>query len=706
MSRRRSIPLFIVLLVIVALVGTATPAGAAVPPNFVDELVATVGGPTALAFTPDGRLLITTQGGTVRVFQNGSLVATPALNLGATGANVLCSNSERGLLGIAVDPQFATNGFVYLYYTFRKGGTCPTNVATNPVNRVSRFLMSGNTISFASELVLIDNIHSFAGNHNAGDLNFGKDGNLYVSVGDGGCDYTGASGCAGSNGIARTRNHLLGKILRITKDGGIPAGNPYTGAGSARCNVTGSTVPGGICQETYSWGLRNPFRMAFDPNAAGTLFHINDVGQNVWEEIDVGAAGADFGWNIREGHCVTGSSTNCPIPPVGMINPIFDYDHSGGCASITGGAFVPTNAGWPAPYPGSYLFADFVCGKIFRLVNNGGVYSSQDFATGLGSSSAVHMLFGPAATGQALYYTTYASGGQVRRIRFTAANTPPTADLTASPTSGPAPLTVTLNGSGSFDPEGTPLTYQWNFGDGNSTSTSTATIQHTYAAGSYTASLTVVDGGGSSSQADTVQIQAGNSAPTASITSPAAGTLFTVGQTITLTGSATDPQDGTLPASSLTWTVLRHHQAGTPTAHTHPWFGPTTGNNLTFQAPAPEDLAATTNSFLEVILTARDSGGLTTTVTRNVMPKTVSITFATDPTGRIIRVNGTQMTVPTTITSWQGYVLNIIVPKQPPWKWVSWSHGATKNHSITTPAVATTYTATFTTGGGGCGRNC
>ncbi|MGH2795002.1 MAG: PQQ-dependent sugar dehydrogenase, partial [Actinomycetota bacterium] len=450
MNRRRHVPL---LAVAAALLGAVIPARAAVPAGFVDELVATLGAPTAMVFTPDGRLLITTQQGRVRVFAGGALQATPALDLAAQG--VICSNSERGLLGIALDPQFSSNGFVYLYYTFNKGdAACPTGNATKPVNRVARFTMSGNTISFASQLVLIDNIHSYAGNHNAGDLSFGKDGNLYISVGDGGCDFLPPNGCAGSNSAARRFNHLLGKILRITKDGAIPAGNPITGVGTARCNVTGSAPAGVACQETYSYGLRNPFRMAFDPNAAQTLFHINDVGQNTWEEIDLGAAGADYAWNACEGFFATNSTTtDCNPPSPQTVDPIFAYGRSDGCASITGGAFVPTNSGWPAPYPGSYLFSDFVCGKIWRLVpQGGGVYTRADFATGLGGSSAVHLLFGPSATGQALYYTTYAGGGQVRRIRFAGANSPPTADLTASPTSGPAPLMVTLNGSGSTDP--------------------------------------------------------------------------------------------------------------------------------------------------------------------------------------------------------------------------------------------------------------
>ena len=694
MARRRSIPLLIVLVVTVALLAVPGSAGAVVPAGFVDELVATVGSPTAMAFTPDGRLLITTQQGAVRVVQAGNLLATPALNLAAQG--VICSNSERGLLGIAVDPQFASNGFVYLYYTFNKGGTCPTSNATNPVNRVARFTMTANTISFASQLVLVDNIHSYAGNHNAGDLNFGKDGNLYISVGDGGCDFLPPNGCGGVNPAARRLNHLLGKILRITKDGAIPAGNPFTGIGTARCNVTGSAAAGVRCQETFAFGLRNPFRTPFDPNAAGTLFHINDVGQNVWEEIDLGAAGADYAWNVCEGFFATGSTTtDCNPPTAQTRDPLFAYGRSDGCASITGGAFVPAGAGWPSPYPGSYLFSDFVCGKIWRLVpQGGGAYTRADFATGLGSSSAVHMTFGPTATGQALYYTTYAGGGQIRRIRFAGSNSPPTAVLSASPASGPAPLTVTLNGSGSSDVEGPIAQYRWTFGDGQTQTTTTSSVQHTYAAGTYTASLVVVDGQGATSQPDTETIQSGNTPPSPTITSPAAGTLFSVGQTLTLTGSATDAQDGTLPASSLTWTVLRHHAT-----HTHPWFGPSTGNNLTFQAPAPEDLAAATNSYLEVILTATDSGGLTTTVSRNVMPKTVAITFATSPAGRILQVNGTQLVGPTTVTSWQAYVLNVVVPKQNPWKWVSWSDGGAKNHAITTPATATTYTATFCRGG-------
>ena len=185
---------------------TARPAETATPADFADSLVATVPGPTALTFTPDGRMLVATQLGQLRVLVNDTLLSAPVVDLAAS----VCTGEEQGLLGVAVDPSFATNGFVYLYYTDDKAGTCE--------NRVSRFTMSGNSTVPGSELVLIDNIPSPAGNHNAGDLHFGNDGYLYISVGDGGCDYLGDSGCGGANDASRDQNVLLGKILRITRD--------------------------------------------------------------------------------------------------------------------------------------------------------------------------------------------------------------------------------------------------------------------------------------------------------------------------------------------------------------------------------------------------------------------------------------------------------------------------------------------------------
>jgi len=409
------------------MLGSPAAESATLPSGFADEPVtSSVSAPTALAFTPGGKVLVTSQSGTLHVISGGALQPLPALDLTA----VTCGNSERGLLGVAVDPAFATNSFVYVYYTFKKHGVCETNTANAPVNRVSRFVMTGDTISAGTETVLIDNIPSPNGNHNGGDLQFGKDGLLYVSVGDGGCDYDDSSACAGNNAAARDRNVLVGKILRITKTGGIPAGNPFQGAA---CALTGSTTPGSICGETFAWGLRNPFRMGFDPNAGGTRFFVNDVGQAKWEEIDEGQAGADYGWNVREGPCGNDSTTVCGSPPAGMTNPIYSYGRDSGCASVTGGAFVPAGV-WPSQYDGDYLFADFVCGRIFRLEQGASGYSSSLFADGFGANTLVHLAFGPSA---ALYYT--ARPDQVRRIVSTDAPPPPPPPPPPSPPPSPPP---------------------------------------------------------------------------------------------------------------------------------------------------------------------------------------------------------------------------------------------------------------------------
>ena len=513
---------------IVGLLGTVMPAPgvtAVVPTAFADSLVAAVSQPTALAFAPGGRILVSSQSGVLHVVQDQGL-PTEALDL----TTEICSESERGLLGIAVDPAFADNEFVYLYYTASTQAGC--------VNRVGRFtLPDNNLIDRGSESILIDNIPSPAGNHNGGDIKFGKDGYLYVSVGDGGCDYNEPSECGSANAAARDMNVLLGKVLRITRDGGIPTDNPFQGSDSARCNSSGRTDPGMICQETYVSGLRNPYRIAFDPNALDIRFYINDVGEATWEEIDDAQAGADYGWNVREGFCATGSTTNCGAPPVGMTNPIFAYGRTSGCRAITAGAFVP-NGIWPAAYDGAYLFSDYTCGTIFQLVPaTGGTFTATEFATGLAIGGPIAMAFGPDGPTQSLYYTTYADGGQVRRIAFTAPNQPPTAVLGADVTSGAAPLTITFDGSESSDPDpGDTLTYTWDFGDlSTPIETTDPTATHAYTtAGSFTASLTVSDNHDATSAPATLAISVTDSlAAPENVSRPVVQGIPRIGRTLT-----------------------------------------------------------------------------------------------------------------------------------------------------------------------------
>jgi glucose/arabinose dehydrogenase len=442
-----------VLLILMVCLGLVLPVELAdaaftgLPDDFSDQLVMDgVSSPTAIAWLPDGTLLAISQGG--EVFREAGGTAVSILDLG----NAVCSGGETGLLGIAVDPQFASGQrFVYLYYTHHKNSqSC--NDAGNRANRVSRFTMAdAPSLALSGEDVLIDNIPARGGNHNGGDLQFGNDGMLYVSVGDSGRDLNTGEG-QNSNGNARRLDLLNGKILRVTPEGAIPADNPFVGTDSTTCAANGqarSSTPGvhaekkgrkhkkhkkakkrkkrkhrrdrrnqnppsgSICGEIYATGLRNPYRIAFDPDDASgpQRFFINDVGGGAWEEIDDAVAGADYGWNLREGPCKVGSTSNC-APDSRFVDPVHAYQHTGGCSVITGGAFVPNSSNWPADLKSMYLYADLGCNSIFTINEGNPGAPRTTFGTNEGAS---HLAFGPDG---ALYYTALGDG-QVRRIVYT-----------------------------------------------------------------------------------------------------------------------------------------------------------------------------------------------------------------------------------------------------------------------------------------------
>ena len=482
---------------------------------------------------------------------------------------------------------------------------------------------------------------------------------------------------------------------------------PRTTRGSEAALPAATAVPpppGLRCQETYAWGLRNPFRFGFDPNAPGVRFLINDVGQDTWEEIDLGSPGADYGWNLREGPCATGSLTDCGTPPAGLTDPVYSYDHTSGCKAITGGAFVPDGV-WPAELDGAYLFGDYVCGKIFTLTPSGTGFASSDFASGLGEGSAITFLFGATGAGDALYYTTYAEGGQVRKIEYVGAgNRTPVAGATATPNAGALPLDVSFDASASSDADGDPLTYTWNFGDGSPpVTTSAPQTTHRYVqAGTRSAQLFVTDPSGARSAIATVRVDPGRFAPSVRIDTPAPSKLFAVGERIELRGSASDPEDGTLPSSALTWEVLLQHDD-----HTHPYLQRVAGNAVSIVAPQPENLTATRTSWLIVKLSARDSDGLTTTVTQLLKPNLADVTIGSSPPNVTIRVNGVSVTAPSTLTSWQGYRLDLAAPTTTTvagttYAFERWSDGNTSPaRSVTTPASAIALTAIYADGGGG-----
>ncbi|NND73376.1 MAG: hypothetical protein HKN44_00050 [Ilumatobacter sp.] len=403
-------PALVALVTAAALLGPVPPAAEAAPPGFTDTLVGTTNRPTAVEPLLDGRVAVLEKGtGRIRLIDSdaGTVLAAPAVDLD------VCAGGERGLLGFTIDPLFARNGRVYVYYTrFAPGfpGGC--------VNRVSAFTMTGDTIDTGSEQVLIDNISSVGGNHNAGDVEIGNDGFLYIATGDAGTDPRGDSGSAGRNDAAQDLSLLNGKILRLDRFSGAPApGNPLAGAGTVACGSRGNTAstPATSCRELFAWGLRNPYRFAFDPNTSDTRFFINDVGQGTQEEVNDGLRGADYGWNAREGDCPQGQVSPCAGPPPQFTDPILSYGRSLG-RFITAGAFVPDGV-WPAEYDGAYLFADGGSGRVWLRTASGVVDWDAPFAEG--KFGITDMAFVTELAGVALYYTQDGSN-VVRRIRFDA----------------------------------------------------------------------------------------------------------------------------------------------------------------------------------------------------------------------------------------------------------------------------------------------
>jgi PKD repeat protein len=275
---------------------------------------------------------------------------------------------------------------------------------------------------------------------------------------------------------------------------------------------------------------------------------------------------------------------------------------------------------------------------------------------------------------------------------------PLTAAFAAEPRSGSYPLAVNFDAGASSGPESnSALTYIWDFGDGTPPSeTTSVTTTHTYPApGIYTATLTLRGAQDQVSDPATQLITVINAPPKPSIELPVSTTRFGVGQELRLRGSAMDTEDGRLSEAALSWIVMLHHGD-----HSHMVLSATSGNDVTFDAPPPEDLAALETSYLEIQLSATDSHGASGVITQTLRPNIVALHFATEPTGLHAFVNGRTITAPAALSSWEGYQLNVAAAGQADatGRWMafdSWSDGGAATHTITTPAATATYTATF-----------
>jgi PKD repeat protein len=750
-----------ILLVAAALAATslapASASAATYPPGFSEQvLFQGLTQPTAVRFAADGRIFVAEKRGVIKVFD--SLSDTTPTVFADLNANVY-NFWDRGLLGLALAPNFPADPYVYVLYAYDhelgsaspapRWGTpgvysdpCPTPPGATAdgcvvSGRMSRLQAAGNVMT-GSEQVLIEDWCQQYPSHSVGALDFGADGALYVSGGDGasfnfvdyGQDGSPLNPCGdppGGVGGAMTPPFAEGGALRsldlvtsgdpTSLDGALLRVDPATGAGLPD-NPNAASLDANA-RRIIAYGLRNPFRVGVRPGTSEVW--IGDVGWNTWEEINrvvnpTGSTASNFGWPCYEGSDLgsarqsgydAANLTICETlyaqSPATVIAPHYAWNHSArvvanetcptGSSSAAGIAFAPASSNYPSEYPGALFFADYSRDCIWAmLAGSDGVPDKSRIRTfAAGAANPVYLQIGP---GGDLFYADF-DGGSIRRVIFTSTNQPPTAVAAATPTSGAAPLTVAFDGSGSSDPDaGDTLTYAWDLdADGQYDDSTAAKPTYTYtSSGVYTASLRVTDNHGASGTAS-VTINVGNTPPTATIDTPAAGTTWKVGDVISFSGHATDAQDGTLPASALTWELILHHCPSN--CHTHPlqnFAGVASGSITTPDHEYP--------AYLELKLTATDAGGLSHTTSLRLDPRTVTLTFSSVPGGLNLVVNGTQTAASFTRTVIQGSsnTISAVTPQtktKKTYNFVSWSDGGGQTHGIVAPTSSTTYTARY-----------
>ena len=714
--------------------------------------------PTALAFANDGSVLVAEKDGRIRLYDS-ITDATPTTfaDLGSKVHNYW----DRGLLGLAADPNFSSNGRVYVLYTYNHilgdpappprwvdgGGNdnCPNPPGATTDGcvvsaRLSRLEANGSGVWDGTEHVLVEGWCQAHPSHSIGTVMFGPDGALYAGGGEGasfvttdyGQDFNEANDITPDNpcgdppspkGTALAPPAAEGGSLRSQDlrtnpngDGGDPVGlsgtiirvNPLTGAAMPdnRNVVIGRTDAN--ARRIVAYGLRNPFRFAF--RAGTNELWIGDVGAFGWEEINrvvsPTAAPRNFGWPCYEGAAIKG---NVDVLDLSLCEslyattsaraPYYAYDHAHhvvdgdpcpistiGGSVISAIAFYPGGP-FPAEYDGAMFFGDYTRNCIWAMrAGAGGLPDPnqiETFASGLGGP--VDLKVGPDG---ALYFVGF-DDGKIHRIAVS-----PSAVATADPTSGSAPLFVQFDGSGSFDPQGGALTYAWDLdGDGGFDDSTAVAPTRTYVAdGLVLARLRVTDTHGAFDIAD-VPITVGNEPPVAQISAPASSLKWSVGDTITFSGSATDAEDGTEPGSRLSWSVAIQH---CPLAcHSHV-IQTSTGTGGSVPAPDHEY-----PSSLEIRLVATDSDGAPSEpVSVTIQPRTRTLSMVSDPPGVELTAGEITDEAPFTKTVIDKSVIVVAAPATATiggieHDFAGWSDGGAAIHSVQVTAATPPLVATY-----------
>jgi glucose/arabinose dehydrogenase len=712
--------------VLLVLLSASSAQAATLPAGFAEEIaVSGLTQPTAVRFSLDGRVFVAEKRGLIKEFDSLS-DTTP--HVYADLRQRVHDFWDRGLLSIALDPSFPTRSVIYALYTHDApiGGTAPvyndacadpTGAGCKVSGRLSRILPDG------SEQVMIEDWCQQYPSHSIGSLAFGPDGQLYASGGDGASfnwvDYGQGGGiinrCADppNEGGALRSQDMRTTSDPVTLDGTVIRIDPNTGEGSAGNPFASSSDAN--ARRIVAYGLRNPFRINFRPGTRELW--AGDVGWNEWEEINTLADASDavaenFGWPCYEGtpRQPGYDSQNLPICETlyGQNNavtaPFYTYRHSDhvipgescpiGGSAIAGLSFAFYGGGpYPAEYDGALFFADYTRRCIWAMERGGTTRPSPSNIKGFvgGAASPVELQIGPDGN---LYYVDI-GGGTIRRIKYTAgANQPPVAVATANPTSGDIGMTVNFDGSGSSDPNGDPLSYEWDLdGDGAFDDSTAVRPSWTYStAGNYRVSLRVSDGRGGTA---TAAITIGVGRPNVTISAPTDSLHWAVGEKVDFSGSATDNQGAAIPAANLTWSLVLKH--GANPAHEH--------FLQTFPGVASGSFVAPDHDYpseLELSLTATDSSGLAGTASVRLQPLTTTLSFATNPSGLTLTFNGANATAPFSRTVIVGSTNSVSAPSPQNLRgggkqvFKSWSDGVT-TPTRTIPAAPSggAYTANF-----------